>query len=121
MRQYQSHKHIGILLRAVHTHSRLSGILHVLYQTMLLHIDGAGEQPSSGPDTVITHETAGMAVSLTEYFQSQRVIYSKVCLIVTYTVNETSVFWPKKLCGMHVCVISGLTIMVPCLSSVFQC
>jgi hypothetical protein len=60
MRQYQSHEHIGILLLAVYTHSRLSGILHVLYHAMLLHIDGAGEQPSSGPDTVITHETAGM-------------------------------------------------------------
>ena len=98
MRQYQLHENVGILLRAVYTHSRLSGILHALYQAMLLHIDGAGEQPTSGPDTVITHETAGMAVSLTEYFQSQRVIYSKVCLIVTYTVNETSVFWSNNLC-----------------------
>lgn len=55
----------------------MSGIIHVLYESMKSFVDEA-TIPEEGPIMEISQEEVQMAIALTEYFQAQRQAYDKV-------------------------------------------
>ena len=60
--------------------TRLSGIIHVLYEAMQVFTDDriSDDLIPDMPSKQISSEEVQMAIALTEYFQAQRQAYDKV-------------------------------------------
>ena len=86
---------------------RLCGIIHVLYETLKLFIDGTvPDDPTLVVlSTEISQEVVQMAIALTEYFQAQRQAYDKVHALLCFTTLTLSPLWCYS---NNVCIIQTL-------------